>query len=137
MSNDITLRRGQNGAGAAGGNLDLLTGKLGDKRQWESDSKLESAQKQIINLQNHSYYLERQLDRLVTMNPELQDELDKRMADRDIPNLSAEMRAEKAQLAEQLNNSTLIQSYEQIMQQYELELEKKSKALETMEAEQQ
>ena len=100
MSNDITLRRGQNGAGAAGGNLDLLTGKLGDKRQWESDSKLESAQKQITNLQNHCYYLERQLDRLVTMNPELQDELDKRMGDRDIPNISAEMRAEKAQLAE-------------------------------------
>ena len=36
-----------------------------------------------------------------------------------------------------LKNSTLIKSYEQIMQQYEIELEKKSKYLAEMEAEQQ
>ena len=38
------------------------------------------------------------------MNPELQDELDKRMADRDMPNLSAELRGQQAQLAEAAAN---------------------------------
>ena len=54
-----------------------------------------------------------------------------------MPHLSPELRGQQAQLAEQLNNSTLIKSYEQIMQQYELELEKKTKAVAQMEAEQQ
>jgi len=54
---------------------------LQDKRNWDDDSKLVEYQKQIFNLQTNSYYLERQLERLITMNPEMQDFLDKKASE--------------------------------------------------------
>jgi hypothetical protein len=44
--------------------------------------------------------------------------------------------AEQAQVAGLLESSTLIKSYEQIMSQYEVELEKKKKHIDQIEAEQ-
>lgn len=51
--------------------------KMGDRRQWEADQKLVEQYKQISKLENYVHYLEKQLDRIVTMNPELADETDK------------------------------------------------------------
>ena len=59
----------------------MLTGNHGDKRAQDYDQRLTDAQTQVYNLQQHSYYLERQLERLITINPEMQAHLDKRMAE--------------------------------------------------------
>lgn len=69
LSNDVTLPRA---------NFNDYAGKLGDRRNWEADQKLMEQYKQISNLENYVYYLEKQLDRLTTMNPELRDALDKK-----------------------------------------------------------
>lgn len=78
------------------------------------------------------------MDRLTTMNPELRDALDKK-PDNFIgaPKLSDAQVADQSQVAQLLASSTLIKSYEQIMNQYEVELEKKSKLIAQMETEQQ
>lgn len=52
-----------------------------DKRQWDEDSKVVDYQKQVYNLQIHSHYLEKQLERLVSLNPEMRDFLDKKAAE--------------------------------------------------------
>ena len=62
MSRDITLRRDHG--------PDSMPGMV-DKRWGEADNKSVEYQRQIYNLQTHSHYLEKQLERLLTMNPEL------------------------------------------------------------------
>ena len=71
-ANDITLRRDPSGFGLDKGGMMLLTG---DKRHFDTESKMVDYQKQVYNLQNHAYYLERQLERLITINPEMQEAL--------------------------------------------------------------
>lgn len=84
------------------------------------------------------FYLEKQLDRLTTMNPELRDALDKKPDNfLDAAKPSGSQAADQSQVAQLLASSTLIKSYEQIMNQYEVELEKKSKLIAQMDAEQQ
>lgn len=80
ISNDITLRRDQQSALGPDG-LHHLTSLPGDKRHWEADSKVVEFQKQVFNLQTHAYYLEKQLERLITMNPEMQSLLDQKAAE--------------------------------------------------------
>ena len=73
MSRDITLRRD---------NLSALGPDAGsDKRHWDNDGKVVELQKTIYNLQTNSHYLERQLERLISMNPEMQEVLDKKAAE--------------------------------------------------------
>ena len=72
-NNDITLRRDPSGFGLDKGG----TMFSGDKRQFDTEQKIVDYQKQVYNLQNHSYYLERQLERLITINPEMQEALEK------------------------------------------------------------
>ena len=112
MSNDITLRRDHQSAVGPDGGMLLLTGNANEKRQWDADQKTEELQKQIYNLQNHSYYLDRQLKRLLTINPEMQDLLDQKENE---AKLSDGQLNEQTQIAQLVNRSTLIQSYEQIM----------------------
>lgn len=68
----------------------------------------------------------------------MQEVLDKRMGENaQLQRLSQEARGDQSTLAGMLNNSPLIKSYELTMQQYEIELEKKSRQVSMMEAEQQ
>jgi hypothetical protein len=70
------------------------------------------------------------------MNPEMQDVLNKKAAQA-AQKLSQEQHQDQSQLAHMIANSTLMRSYEAIMQQYEQELEKKTTEIANMQAEQQ
>ena len=59
------------------------------------------------------------------MNPEMQDILDKKAADNAVK-ISEDQLNDQSQLAQLISNSTIMKSYEAIMQQYEQELEKKT-----------
>ena len=124
--NDATLPRA---------NFNDYSGKLGDRRHWD-DQKLVEQYKQISNLENYVFYLEKQLDRLTTLNPELRDRLDKKPDNFDAVKPSGSQVVDPAKV-ELLASTPLIKSYEQIMNQYEVELEKKSKLIAQMEADQQ
>lgn len=55
-----------------GGVFDRLA-TVGDKRQWESDQRLVEQQKELFNLQNHANHLAQQLERMISLMPELRD----------------------------------------------------------------
>ena len=133
ISNDITLRRDQQSALGPDG-LHHLTSLPGDKRHWEADSKVVEFQKQVFNLQTHAYYLEKQLERLITMNPEMQSLLDQKAAE-NAQKLTEEQLSDQSQLASLIANSQIMRSYEAIMQQYEVELESKTKQISQMQTE--
>jgi len=61
-------------------------------------------------LQNHSYFLERQLERVLTLNPEVNSKMQDHL--RDQQNLNEQQLKEQTQTAQLLSSSTLIQSYE-------------------------
>ena len=73
-SRDITLRRDHLSALAPDHGY-------GDKRHWEADGKIADLQKNVYSLQTHCHYLERQLERVVQLNPEMQSVLDKKAAE--------------------------------------------------------
>ena len=106
--NDITLKM----RGSLGGKM--LTGIHGDQKAHDYDQKLTDAQTQVYNLQQHAYYLERQLERLITINPEMQAHLDKRMAEQQ-PRLSEDQIKDQSGMAQMIANSTTLRSYEAIM----------------------
>lgn len=114
----------------------LLNANHGDKRALDLDHRLTDAQAQVYNLQQHSYYLERQLERLITINPELQDQLDKRMAEHEAK-LTEEQLKDQSKMAQMIANSTTLRSYEAIMMQYEQELEKKTLTIKELSLNQQ
>lgn len=87
-------------------------------------------------MQTHSHYLEKQLDRLLSLNPEMRDFLDKKAAD-NAAKLSEGQLHDQSQVAHLISSSTLMKSYEAIMQQYEQELDKKTKQIAEMQSEQQ
>ena len=72
-------------------------------------------EKQIHQLQNQCYFLERQLERLLTVNPEMKQVLDKFRDEK--------MEGDQSQMNQLSNNFVLIKTYEQTMKQYEQELE--------------
>ena len=72
-------------------------------------------EKQIDQLQNQCYFLERQLERLLTVNPEMKQVLDKFRDEK--------LEGEQSQMNQLSNNFVLIKTYEQTMKQYEQELE--------------
>ena len=98
------------------------------------DSKLIDYQKQVYSLQTHSYYLERQLERLLSLNPEMRAHLDKKAP---ASKLTEDQLHDQSQLAQLISSSSLMKSYEAIMQQYESELERKTKQIAEMQVEQQ
>lgn len=88
MSRDITLKRDHHNVMSPDGTINFQ--QLNDKRHWDADSKIVEYQKQVYNLQINCHYLQKQLERLVTMNPEMQDLLDKKPADNAAAKLSPE-----------------------------------------------
>jgi len=67
------------------------------------------------------------------MNPEMQEILDKKAAET-LSKLSEDQLNDQSQLAQLIANSTIMKSYEAIMQQYEVELEKKTNQISEMQA---
>ena len=70
--------------------------------------------------------MERQLERLIIINPEMQELLESKMANKKAK-LTEEQLSDQSVMAQMLANSTTLRSYEAIMMQYEQELEKKTK----------
>lgn len=98
----------------------------GDLRQWNQGDQQAEELKKINSLESHAYYLQKQLDRILTANPEMQDYIQNK---NDLPAPSKEQLEDQDQIAQLINNSTLIKSYEQVMQQYEVSLEQKTKLI--------
>lgn len=68
------------------------------------------------------------MERLITINPEMQAHLDKRMAEHQAK-LSEDQLKDQSGMAQMIANSTTLRSYEVIMAQYEQELEKKTQTI--------
>lgn len=69
--------------------------------------------KQINRLQTHNFHLEKQLERLLSLNPQLSDKLDKKAAQGQV---TEDQLNDQSHIAKLIANSTLMKSYEAIMQ---------------------
>ena len=80
-------------------------------------------------------YLEKQLTRAVNLNPALADDLnDREEAKKPLDDAEGE---QNNQIASLIQNSTLIKSYEQLMQQFESDNERKARQIAQLERDQQ
>ena len=80
-------------------------------------------------------YLEKQLSRAIQLNPALADDLNQRL---EAPNASSDqVDDQQNQVANLIQNSTLLKSYEQLMAQFESDNDRKTKQIEQLERDQQ
>jgi hypothetical protein len=79
--------------------------------------------------------LEKQLSRAIQLNPALADDLNQRL---EAPNAgSDQVDDQQNQVANLIQNSTLLKSYEQLMAQFESDNDRKTKQIEQLERDQQ